>query len=288
MRPYRVLLLVSTVAGGLSVIAALFSGWRVSAQCGVVALAVLVGYVTVAGRAARTRVRWALAAGIGLLAVVIAVRLFWYPGQTSGGVDWFAYLPASELHGALLDQWRQTIDGERIFAVGRLLGVLCFAVAVVALPGRHPAKPAMATAVLSLLLLAAVGADVWSRLGDAPVLGLLGVGWPALLVILVALGIAVLAGGRAGRVWLLPAGAFLVAAAAAVAFDDLAGSWSAWRTLSGFRDGDTVFAVAGMPANASGLAVSEALVTAMTLAGPALLAIGALRASRDAVPAREE
>ncbi len=284
MRLSRVPLLVSTVAGALSVMAALFSARQTSSQCGVVALVALIGYVAVAGRAARPRVRWALVAGIGLLAVVIAVQLFWYPDQTGGGFGWFAYASANKAPSAMLGQWRRVLDGERISAVGRLLGVLCLAVAVLALPGRHRPKPAVSTTVLALLLLAVVGADSWSRLGSAPVVGLLGTVWPALLATFAGVGVAARAGWRADRFWLLPAGALLVAVAATIAFDDLAGTWLAWWAFSDVREGDTVFAV--MDAN-SLPEVSGALATAVALVGPALLAIGALRASRDAGPVVE-
>jgi hypothetical protein len=298
VRLSRVLLLLSFAMGVVSVVAALLSAWQAALQCGLVTLAALIGYVMVAGRVAASRVRWALAAGVGFLAVVMAVRLFWYR-EPAGDFRWiepfYAALdgsgarvgPVQGLPSALLDQWRRMIDRERIAAVGQLFGVLCLAVGVLALPARRRWKRAELTTVLALLLLAVAGVNVWSLVDDAPMLQLLGTAWPALLATLVAVGLLVLSGWRADRAWLLPAGTFLVAVTAVTAFDDLAGTWSAWWALSNqlINLGEVDRSAAIGVSMDGPLEVSAAVQVAVALAGPALLTVGALHASRDVGPA---
>jgi hypothetical protein len=284
VRLSRVLLLVSAAAGALSVLAALLSAWQASMLCGIGTLAALTGYVWVAGRAAPPRVRWGLAAGIGLLAVVMAVRLSWYQEQQAD-FGWFAYAPLSEAPGALADYWQRMIDRVRIAAIGLLLSVLCLAVAVVAVPVGRRAWRAVLTTIVAALLLAAVGMDVWSQVGRAPVLDVLGVVWPALLGTLLAAGILAAAGQRADPAWLLPVGALLVALTTATVLAELAGNWSAWWALSGIMDGNTAAPMLAVSVDDSpALSARSAVFAAAPLAGPALLAIGALRASRTARP----
>lgn len=105
----------------------------------------------------------------------------------------------------------------RLAAVGTLIGVLCLAFAVLGVPGRYrPRRAALAT-TLALLLVAIVGFNIGRGLGGAPAIGLLKTAWPALFVILVAVGLVALSGWRGDRRWFVPAGAALVAVAAIVA-----------------------------------------------------------------------
>jgi hypothetical protein len=281
VRPSPVLLLASVAAGALSVVAALVSAQQTSTQCGAVALAALAARVSMAGRAAAPRVRWALTAGIGLLSLATATKLFWHQDQALGAA-WLAPAPQDDARAAIAHHWLGTIDRDRTAATGLLLGVLCLGVAVLALPARHRPRRAAPTVILALVLLAVAATQLGSRAGGTPVLGLLGAAWPAVLATLAAAGMMALSGRRTDRAWLLPAGALLVAVAAAVTLDDLAGTRSAWWALSGAAHRDVMFMV-GAPTGGSPQ-VSGALATAVALGGPALLAIGALRASRDADP----
>ncbi|MER7891972.1 hypothetical protein ABTX15_19340 [Micromonospora sp. NPDC094482] len=293
MRPPRVLLLVSAVAGVFSVLATLFSESRAALQSGLVAAVAFLGYVLLAGRVA-PRVRTALAAGIGFFALVMAIQLWWLPEQPAGN-GWLEpfYAPldgsgpdvgSGQLESVLLDQWRRGIDRERIAAVGLLLGVLCLAFAVFALPARHRSRRALlARVVVAVLLLVVVGADAWDRVDDAPLSGVLGVALPALLATLIAAGVVVLSGLRADRFALVSLGALLLAVTAGAAFTDLADTWAAWQR-SADESGDAFLSV-GIAVPSDRLADRSAVVgAAVALAGPALLAIGALRASRDPDP----
>ncbi|MEV0153003.1 hypothetical protein AB0H57_04580 [Micromonospora sp. NPDC050686] len=297
MRPKRVLLMVAVTASALSVLAALVSAQRPSTQFGLAATAALVGYVLLADPAVR-RLRPALAAGIGLSAVLMAVELWWLPEQAD--VRWFTpfYAPLDgsgpsvgpvQIPPAMLDQLRQMIDQERFNAVGLLLGVVCLAVAVVALPVRQQPKAAELARFVAVLLLAVVGANLWSRIDGAPLLGLLGAGWPAFLAILMAAWVVALSGARAGRAALMPLGALLVAVSTAVALEDLTGTWLTWWEFSNGNDHVMVEAAVAVSVASSAdvsaaisVDLSGAVRTAMALAGPALLAVGALRASHDA------
>jgi hypothetical protein len=254
-------------------------------------LVTLTGYVVVAGRTAVKRTRWALAAGVGVLAVEMALQLFWY-SRPLEDFHWIApfYQPldggparVARPDAALLDLWRQAIDRERVFAFLNLLAVLCFAVGVFTLPGWRGPRRAALTAILALLMLAVVGPNVWNRLDGPAVLDQLGTVWPALLATLLAVGLVGMAGRRADHAWLVAAGTFLVAVVAATAFDDLAGAWSAWWRLS--QPSEDAFLSAAVSVSLGGQPlVSAALRTAAELTGPALLALGALRASSHSGP----
>jgi hypothetical protein len=283
----RALLLISTVAAALSVTGSLFSDARLSLQGGLAVLVALVGYVIVAGRGTVPRTRWALAAGVGMLAVGMALQLYWYSEATED-FGWFAYSPlyTSGAPTPLLDLSRQSVDRLQIVAFLHLLAALCFAVGVFALPAWHRPKRAGLTAVLALVLLAFVGVNVGGWFDGSAVLDALGTVWPALLATLVAVGLVVLAGRRADHAWLVAAGTVLVAVVAATVFDDLAGAWSGWWMLAQPEDNTAApqlaVSVGFRLAADSSPEVTAALKTAAELAGPALLAVGALRASRAA------
>jgi hypothetical protein len=275
----RALLLTSIVAGALSVVGALLPGGRLSLQAGLAMLVALAGYVIVAGGTAAPRARWALAAGVGMLAVGMALRLYWYSAPEDFG--WFSYAPL-DVTGTperLVDFSRRSIGRLQIVAVLHLLAVVCFAVGVFTLPAWRRRPRAVLTGVLALALLAVFG----SRAGGSAVLHGLGTVWPALLATLVAVGLVALAGWRADRTWLVAAGTLLVAVAAATVFDDLASTWSAWWIPPGVQVLGSGYVTAGIRVvTDSSPEVSAAVRTTVELAGPALLAIGALRNSRTA------
>lgn len=289
VRPPRVLLLVSAAAAAFSVLATLVSESRAALQSGLVASAAFLGYVLLAGRAA-PRVRSALATAVGLFALVMAVQLGWLAEQPmrNGWMEPF-YAPLDgggpglsmrPLPPGILDHWRQLIDRERIAGVGLLLGVLCLAVAVRALPARQRPKRTLLARIVAALLLVVVAVDVWDSVDDAPLSGALVAGWPALLATLVAAAVLALSAGRADRRALVPLGALLVAVTAAVDLAHITAGWSSWRTAADHsRD---AFLQIRIAVAAGGWAdVSAAVRAALAFAGPALLAIGALHASRD-------
>ncbi|QLQ37303.1 aminopeptidase [Micromonospora robiginosa] len=272
------LLVGSVAAGVLSVAAALLAMRAASLQFGVVMLLSLLGHV-LASRGAR-RVRWAVATGVGLLAVVTATRLLWYREQadeagwpTSG---------AGLAKVALAAHGRELIDRERLASAGVALGVLCLAVGVTALPARGRRRGTV-TAVLALPLLAWLGLTSARNLDGRPLPDLLGAVWPALLAALVAIGALALSGPRADRRWLLPAGLVLLSFAAVRGYADLASSWAGWWLFA--HPAEATFLEVGLTVSTSTTGVtraSEAVETAIALAGTALVAVGALRGSRDA------
>lgn len=282
----RVLLSVSVGVAALSIVAGASGAWQASMACGVGALAALVGYVAVAGQRAAPRVRPSLIAGLGSLVVILALRLYWYrePAEDFG---WFAYGPLGGLPDDIRDSWRRAIDRERIAAVGQLLGVLCLAIAVVALPGRHRPKRAALTTTLAVLVLAVLGTEVADWFAGRPMLDLVGAVWPALLATVVAAGAAALAGWRDDRTWLILAGSLVLAVAAATAVDDLAASWWAWWTIAG-TDRNIAFPQMAISISADvSPDVSAGIDTAVALAGPILFAIGAVRAAGEASPPQD-
>ncbi|MFE9657987.1 aminopeptidase [Micromonospora sp. NPDC006431] len=272
------LLVASAAAGLLSVAAALLAMPAASLQFGLVMLLALLGYV-LASRGVR-RVRWAVAAGIGLLAVVAAVRLFWYQEQVDEA-GWLTY-GQGVAKTAMLARWQEMIDRERLAALGLALGVLCLAAGALALPSRGRRR-GVATTVLALLLLAWFGLSAAREFGRYPLIDLLGSVWPALLAALVAMGALALSGWRADRRWLLPVGLFLLSLGAARAYSDLAGVWSGWWNLAEPADGVvlTLGVMVSTPTE-DFPQVSRAIEAAIALAGAGLVAVGALRSSREA------
>ncbi|MDG4799291.1 hypothetical protein [Micromonospora sp. WMMD980] len=129
--PYG-LLVASVAAGLLSVAAALLAMRTASLRIGLVMLLALVGHV-LASPGVR-RVRWAVAAGVGLRAVATATRLIWYQEQADDA-GW-PTTGQGLARAALAAHWREQIDRERLAALGVALGVLCLAVGVAALPSR--------------------------------------------------------------------------------------------------------------------------------------------------------
>ncbi|MEU7585769.1 aminopeptidase [Micromonospora sp. NPDC049230] len=271
------LLVASVAAGVLSAAAALLAMTAASLQFGLVMLLALFGHVLL-GRGAR-RVRWAVAAGIGLLAVVAAVRLFWHQEQVVA-VGWTAYGPAAA-ETSILGPWRDSIDRQRLAALGLALGVVCLAAGVLALPARGRRR-GVTTVILALLLLAWFGLDSAPEFVDYPLPDLLATVWPALLAVLGTIGALALSGSRADRRWLLPVGLFLLSLAAANTYSDLAGIWSGWWDMA--NPNQNAFLQLGMRVGRSAgdsLEVSAAVEKAIALAGAGLTAVGALRSSRE-------
>ncbi|KKJ99587.1 hypothetical protein [Micromonospora sp. HK10] len=281
MRLSSGLLVASGVAGLLSVAAALLAMTAASLQFGLTMLLALLGYVLVS-RAAR-RVRWTVAAGVGLFAVVAAIRLFWYQEQVDTA-GWLTY--GQELtKTSMVAGWREQIDRERLAALGLALGVLCLAAAAWALPARGRRR-GIATTVLALLLLAWFGLTAVREFSRYPLFELLGTVWPALAAVLLAVGALALSGRRADRRWLLPVGWLLLSLEAARGYSDLAARWSGWWVVT--RPADGVFMEVGVAVSrtaADSLQVSDAAELAVALAGAGLVAVGAVRGSRDRSPA---
>ncbi|MER7004805.1 hypothetical protein ABT297_17420 [Dactylosporangium sp. NPDC000555] len=89
-----------------------------------------------------------------------------------------------------------------------------------------------------------------------------------------------LAGWREDRGWLVRAGASLLGVTAAVNLYDLIALWWTWGSVSGGaagRDGRLYTSVIVGTGAESGPDVFGALSTVVALAGPVLLAVGALR-----------
>ncbi|MFY1597761.1 hypothetical protein [Micromonospora sp. WMMD737] len=189
MRASFGLLVASVAAGLLSVAAALLAVPAASLLFGLVMLLALLGYVLVS-RGAR-RVRWTVAAGIGLLAVVAVMRLRWHQEQVDGP----GWLPPGQglTRTALLAHGQQAIDRGRLAALGLALGVLCLAAGASALPARDRRRGA-ATALLALFPLAWFGLGPAREFSRHPLRDLLPSVWPALLAVLVAVGAVALAG----------------------------------------------------------------------------------------------
>ncbi|MEV0719897.1 aminopeptidase, partial [Asanoa sp. NPDC050611] len=141
-----------------------------------------------------------------------------------------------------------------------------------------------ATATPLSQIVAIVSRPSATRLDHYPVLPLVGPLWPALVGLLVTLGALALSGWRHDRWLLLPAGLLLLAVTAANDGVDLAGSWAAWWATTAPRDGflEAGFLVS-LPTNRF-LQPSEATEAAVALAGPVLVALGALRRHRETEP----
>ncbi|MCM0674101.1 aminopeptidase [Micromonospora phytophila] len=272
------LLVASVAAGLLSVAAALLAMPAASLQFGLVMLLALLGYVLV-DRGVR-RVRWAVATGIGLLAVVAAMRLLWYQEQVDEA-GWLAY-GQGVTKTAILARWQEMIDRERLAALGLALGVLCLAAGALALPSRDRRR-GLATTVLALVLFAWFGLSSARESGRYPLLDLLGTVWPALLAALVTMGALALSGWRADRRWLLPLGLFLLSLGAARAYSDLAAQWSGWWLMAKPSDGAFLALGVRVSTPTEGFPqVSWAIEAAIALAGAGLVAVGTLRSSREA------
>ncbi|MET8907925.1 hypothetical protein [Micromonospora sp. NPDC004551] len=141
----------------------------------------------------------------------------------------------------------------------------------------------MATTVLALLLLAWFGLSFARGFGRSSLVDLLGTVWPALLAALVTMGALALSGRRADRRWLLPVGLVLLSLGAVRAYSDLAAAWSGWWVMAKPADGTFLAVGVAVSTSTEGFPqVSRAIEAAIALAGAGLVAVGALRSSREA------
>lgn len=266
----RVLVVLSVVAGLLSVAAAMIDAPGLSMQCGAAAFAALAAYGALAGKAWPQRVRWAVTAGLVLFAVVWATRAHWQMDQTVSPLD-----PAG-----IREQTAQRVEQSRLAALGLLAGAVAFASAVFALPPVRHAQRAALGAVLVFLLIVAIGMLGRGSVDNLRTVPPLWVSLPALLAVVVTLATVALTGWREDRGWLITVGAPLLAVVAVVNLDNLAALWWTWRSVSDSADGasgrsyTSVLVVTGVGGRSL---LYDGLATAVTLAGPILLAVGALR-----------
>ncbi|MCT2281935.1 aminopeptidase, partial [Micromonospora chalcea] len=118
----------AVVAGLLSVGAALLAMPDASLLWAVVTLAALCGHaLTVSGT---PRVRWAVAVGAGLFALVAAANLFWHRERVADGGEPPGSQAATRTY--LVESLREGLDRQRLTTWGLALGVLLLSVAVAA------------------------------------------------------------------------------------------------------------------------------------------------------------
>ncbi|MEW2445116.1 aminopeptidase [Micromonospora marina] len=265
----------AVVAGLLSVGAALLAMPDASLLWAVVTLAALCGHALTAS--GTPRVRWGVAAGAGVSALVAAANLRWSLGW---GTD--AGEPARG-RAYVLERWQEGMDRQRLIVWGLVLGVLLLAVAVSALPARG-GRHGVATTVLALAALVWCGLSVASTPGEPPLLDLFAAAWPGLLAVLVTAGLLASSGWRSDRHGLLPTGMILLALVAVGACSALASAWATWWTL--VEPAEDAFLQPGIMVStsapaASALEVSSAVEMAVALGGVGLAVAGALRAHRE-------
>jgi hypothetical protein len=297
-RPVRVVAAVGFAAAGALAVAADLVGARMLAlQCDAVALGALAVYVALAGlprpplaphdalsepRTVPPRTRWALVAGIALFAGALALR---HTGATP-------FAQSDELAAGLADQAYRAVGRGRLAAVAQLVAVLCLVWAVISVPHtvNRPAAAGTGPRRVSTPIVATVGAvgivvltaaDLGSRLEGRTFPQAVFDLWPGVLTASAAAALLVLAGPRTDRRRLLPIGAAAVAVAAALALDDAVVAWNTWWSLNQVAHHDqlVVFGVAVATGGGVQFSPVDALTTAATLLGPALLAVGALRAA---------
>ncbi len=149
----------AVVAGLLSVGAALLAMPDASLLWAVVTLAALCGHALTAS--GTPRVRWAVAVGAGLFALVAAANLFWHRERVADGGEPPGSQAATRTY--LVESLREGLDRQRLTTWGLALGVLLLSVAVPALPARG-GRRGVVTTVLAVAVLVWCGAE---RGGDA-------------------------------------------------------------------------------------------------------------------------
>ncbi|MFC4039519.1 hypothetical protein ACFO1B_13895 [Dactylosporangium siamense] len=271
------------VTGALAVAAATVSATEVSLRCAAVAFVVLAWQAAAGARSAPRRLRWLLAAGCVLFAAVPVVQLAAIADRPADA-GWFGYGPPDTAAlTALLDAARRAVRWEQVSAGVRLGAVVLLAGAVHRLPRVHRRGRAVATVAGAVVLGVGIVADRWTGIDlDRLVPALRGT-WPGLLAAAAGIAALVLAGRRADRRGLVVAGAALVAVGAAVTQSDLTGSWLSAAALADTICGTTQPAImvstATDSAAGASLDLEPALMTAVLLAGPALLVAGVPRAA---------
>ncbi|MEV6516715.1 aminopeptidase [Micromonospora chalcea] len=269
----------AVVAGLLSVGAALFAMRQASLLWAVVTLAALCGHALTASGS--PRVRWGVAAGSGLFALVTVANLRWYGEQAADAGESARGQAAGRAY--LLESWQDGMDRQRLTAGGLALGVLLLWAAVSALPARGGRRGVVTTALAVAVLVWCV-ARVALTPGGPPLPDLFAAVWPALLAALVTAGVLAWSGRRGDRRGLLPAGMVLLSLVAVRICADLAATWASWWTL--VKPAEDAFLQPGIMvsvgASAGGaLRVSSAVETAVALGGVGLAVVGARRAHRE-------
>ncbi|MBF5030731.1 aminopeptidase [Micromonospora sp. ANENR4] len=279
MRLSSGLRVAAVVAGLLSVGAALLAMREASLLWAVVTLAALAGHALAAS--GTPRVRWGVAAGAGLFALVAAANLLWHRERVADAGGPRGSQAATRTY--LVESLREGLDQQRLTAWGLALGVLLLSVAVPALPARG-GRRGVVTTVLAVAVLVWCGLKVAAAPGDPPLPELLLALQPALLAALVTAGVLAWSGWRGDRRGLLTAGMVLLAVVAVRACADLASAWaSRWTFVEPARD---AFLQPGFMVSVGGsaggaLEVSSAVETAVALGGAGLAVVGVLRASRE-------
>ncbi|MCZ7477143.1 MULTISPECIES: aminopeptidase [unclassified Micromonospora] len=279
MRLSSGLRVAAVVAGLLSVGAALLAMREASLLWAVVTLAALAGHALAAS--GTPRVRWGVAAGAGLFALVAAANLLWHRERVADAGGPRGSQAATRTY--LVESLREGLDQQRLTAWGLALGVLLLSVAVPALPARG-GRRGVVTTVLAVAVLVWCGLKVAAAPGDPPLPELLLALQPALLAALVTAGVLAWSGWRGDRRGLLTAGMVLLAVVAVRACADLASAWASWWTFveparDAFLQPGFMVSVGGSAGGA--LEVSSAVETAVALGGAGLAVVGVLRASRE-------
>ncbi|MEU4793244.1 aminopeptidase [Micromonospora tulbaghiae] len=269
----------AVVAGLLSVGAALLAMPDASLLWAAVTLAALCGHALTASGAAR--VRWGVAAGAGVFALVAAANLLWHRERVADAGEPRGSQAATRTY--LVESLREGLDQQRLTAWGLALGVLLLSVAVPALPARG-GRRGVVTTVLAVAVLVWCGLSVAATPGDPPLPELLLALQPALLAALVTAGVLAWSGWRGDRRGLLTAGMALLAVVAVRACADLASAWASWWTFveparDAFLQPGIMLSVGASPGSA--LEVSSAVETAVALGGAGLAVVGALRAAHE-------
>jgi hypothetical protein len=217
-------------------------------------------------------VRWALASGTGLLAVVSAGS-FWSLSPSAGNLE---------------AQFREVMDLDYATAVLLAAAAVALVVGTAALPQfRWPAWLTAVACVVALVPVAVVATDAAGERDLLPAradqLDLFRHLAPGLLATMLAGLVLVLAVSRADRSFLVPAGALLVQLAVASRTWGMSGAWYLAETLRGIEV-SSAFLEPGLRTTASTTAapvleveLGAALATAAMLLGPALIAVGAAR-----------
>ncbi|MFD6648296.1 aminopeptidase [Micromonospora chalcea] len=279
MRLSSGLRVAAVVAALLSAGAALLAMRQASLLWAVVTLAALCGHALTASGS--PRVRWGVAAGTGLFALVTVANLRWYGEQAADAGEPARGQAAGRAY--LLESWQDGMDRQRLTAGGLALGVLLLWAAVSASPARGGRRGVVTTALAVAVLVWCV-ARVALTPGGPPLPDLFAAVWPALLAALVAAGVLAWSGRRGDRYGLLPAGMVLLSLVAVRICSDFAATWASWWTL--VKPAEDAFLQPGIMvsvgASAGGaLRVSPAVETAVALGGVGLAVVGALRAHRE-------
>jgi hypothetical protein len=206
---------------------------------------------------------------VAVLAVVAGVQAFW-DFTAVADYGWFRYGPLDAMRDELRQINERALNHRRWVALGTLLSVGCLAAAALALPGYRRRWLPVAVGGAAVLLMAAALWEVWDALAQV---------WLPLLAALVALTAAVAAARRSGGRWTSVGLLLLMLAALDVAYG-IDGLIEVRELYSDRRDSDYSVAVA---IGVSTFDLWATLISATLVAGPALVAIGCLRARRPEV-----